>query len=371
MNYLNSILKNLKTKSTIAVSAVVIGASGLGLAIPLAAHAAGCAPTGFYKDGINLTAAAGYINPTSPVTGTVSATGCNIGVFYGPGTHGTVNNATITGSNYYGVVVQQANVNVENSNVNTIGETPLNGDQHGVGIYYATVTSGTATAQPACATTGSTRGTINNNSVSTYQKAGIVANCTGTNVNIENNVVQGQGPVDYIAQNGIEIGVGANAVVNNNLVTDNSYTGAGGASSGGILAYGGAEYGGAYTTNTQITNNIVIGNDVGIWLSNISACGATTCTAATSRTNIDVTGNTIANAGLNNTTGNSATQGYQAGISDQGDGDTIVGNTITGAGYNPASSGPSISTTWIDVSSTNNVKLHNHNDFGYGSGKYF
>jgi hypothetical protein len=363
MNYLNSILKNLKTKSTIAVSAVVIGASGLGLAIPLTANAATCTPTGFYRDTINLTAA--DINPTSPVTGPVDAIGCNIGVFFGPGTHGTINNATITNSNYYGVVVQQAHVNIENSNVHNIGESPLNGVQHGVGIYYATVTSGSATVTPSC-TTGSTRGTIDNNSVSTYQKAGIVANCTGTNVNIENNVVQGEGPVNYIAQNGIEVGYGANAEITGNIVTGNSYTGAGGASSGGILVFGGAWYGGAYTTGIQITDNTVIGNDVGIWLSNISTCGETSCTAATTRTNDVVENNTIANAGLNNTTGNNAGQGYQAGISDQGDHDTIADNIISGAGYNPANSSATIAVFSIDVTSTNHVNLHDRDDHSFG-----
>jgi hypothetical protein len=347
-----STLKKIKTKSLLIVSAVALGVSGLALASPLIAHAAPCTQTGFFRDTINMTAA--VINPTSKVTGNVDATGCNIGVFFGPGHNGSVDGATISNANYYGVVVQQAKVNVVNSNVYNIGETPLNGSQHGVGIYYATV----AGLTNGDCTTGSTKGTIENNSVSTYQKAGIVADCTGTNVAIENNVVQGQGPVNYIAQNGIEVGIGANAVVDNNIVTGNSYTGANGASSGGILVYGGPVYTGSYTTNTQITNNTVIGNDVGIWLSNISACGSTSCSAATSRTNIEVENNTIANAGLNNTTGNTTTQGYQAGISDQGDGDSIFGNKITGAGYNPANSSTKLFTTWIDVSSTNHVRLN-------------
>ena len=42
-----------------------------------------CTPTGLMRDGINLTAA--LVNPSGPVTGTVNATGCNIGVYYGPG----------------------------------------------------------------------------------------------------------------------------------------------------------------------------------------------------------------------------------------------------------------------------------------------
>jgi len=359
MSVYSNTLKKIKTKTSLIISAIVLSAGGLALAIPLSTQAVGCTPTGFVRDGLNMTAA--VVNSPTKVTGNINALGCNIGVYFGPGHNGSVVGATITNANYYGIVVQQAKVNVNDSNIHNIGENPLNGDQHGVGIYYATV----AGVTNGDCTTGSTQGTIENNSVSTYQKAGIVANCPGTNVTIDSNVIQGQGPVGYIAQNGIEIGVGASAVVNNNYVTDNSYTGAGGTSSGGILVYGGAFYGGNYTTNTQVTNNVVFGNDVGIWLSNISACGATSCSAATTRTNINISGNTVSNAGLNNTTGNGPTQGYQAGVSDQGDHDTIVGNTITGAGYDPANSSSSISSTWIDVSSTNNVRLHDYNNKSY------
>ena len=56
---------------------------------------------------------------------------------------------------------------------------------------------------------------------------------------ISNNTVTGEGPVDYIAQNGIQLGYGAKATVTGNTVTGNAYTGANGASSGGILVVGG------------------------------------------------------------------------------------------------------------------------------------
>ena len=45
----------------------------------LSVHAQTCTPTGFYRDGINMTAA--VIDPTTKVTGTVNAKGCNIGVY--------------------------------------------------------------------------------------------------------------------------------------------------------------------------------------------------------------------------------------------------------------------------------------------------
>lgn len=57
-----------------------------------------CTTTGFVRDGIDLTAA--YIDPAS-LPPTVDATGCNIGVYYGPGTTGTVSSVDISGANYY------------------------------------------------------------------------------------------------------------------------------------------------------------------------------------------------------------------------------------------------------------------------------
>lgn len=349
-------IKILKTKAYVIIFSVILGLGALGVVIPLAANAeVNCIETGFYRDGIDMTAV--DVNPTTTVTGNINAAGCNIGIYYGPGENGNVYKATVYGSNYYGIVVQKANVDVTNSNVYDIGETPLNGDQHGVGIYYATIdgiTNGDCT-------NGTTSGKVENNSVSTYQKSGIVVDCTGSNVEVDNNIIQGQGPVNYIAQNGIEIGDGANASVTNNIVTGNSYTGANGASSGGILIYGGPAYGGNYTTNVKIKNNTVIGNDVGIYASNILSCGVSSCLPATTKTNIDIESNIIANAGINNTTGNSTTQGYQAGVSDQGDGDTIVNNNITGAGYDPANSSASIAIFKIDITATNNVKLHIRN----------
>jgi hypothetical protein len=295
---------------------------------------------------------AASINPVGPVGGDIDASGCNIGVYYGPGSHGTVDGANIHGANYYGVVVQKAKVDVQNSNIHNIGDSPLSGNQHGVGIYYATI----AGVTNGDCTTGSTRGSVVNNSVSSYQKGGIVVSCTGSNVDVKKNIVEGQGPVNYIAQNGIQVGLGADSDITGNIVTGNSYTGANLAASGGILVFGGPCYGGDYTTNVDVEDNTVIQNDVGIYLSNLDS--APTCAPASTKTKIDVEDNVISNASLNNTTGNGSTQGYQAGVSDQGDKDKITNNKISGAGYNPSNSSVSISTTWIDVSATNHARVH-------------
>jgi hypothetical protein len=65
---------------------------------------------------------------------------------------------------------------------------------------------------------------IENNSAVHYQKAGIVANCDVV-VTITGNVVDGVGPVPYIAQNGIQLGFMATGEVSGNSISDNFYTG--------------------------------------------------------------------------------------------------------------------------------------------------
>lgn len=344
---INQGVEHIKTKTQMAISTLVLGFSGVGLlaAIPLTAHAATCTPTGFYRDGINMTAA--QINPSGTVSGDVDASGCNIAVYYDNGT-GNVNHADIHGSNYFGVLVNgdtgNATVNITNSKVHDIGETPLNGTQHGVGIYYRGFGTGMAA------------GNIWNDQLFNYQKGGIVANGAGTTADIKDNIVTGQGPVNYIAQNGIQVGYGANAQVTNNTVTGNSYTGANNAASGGILVVGGPCYGDAYTTGTQIVKNTLKGNDIGVWLSNVDG----DCVSApATQTNIKVVNNTISNDAVNNTSGYGYPKGYQAGIADQGNNDKLVNNKISGAGYAPQNTG-SIYSTQIDAdaSFTNSAKVH-------------
>jgi hypothetical protein len=65
--------------------------------------------------------------------------------------------------------------------------------------------------------------TIKNNVVSDYQKNGITANGSVA-ANITGNTVTGDGPISYIAQNGIQVAFGGTAVVKNNVVTGNWYS---------------------------------------------------------------------------------------------------------------------------------------------------
>jgi hypothetical protein len=189
---------------------------------------ASCVATPFIRDGHVLTAA--LINP-APVTLTiVDATGCDIGIYYN--VDGSVDQSTIAGAKYFGVVNHSAHVDVTNSSVSNIGERLFNGTQHGNAIFYTTqnqALDGTTTEA------GSTSGTISGNSVSLYQKGGIIVRGTNASADVLDNEVTGLGPVDFIAQNGIQVSFGGSAVVRDNIVSDNDYTPPGTTSCGILL----------------------------------------------------------------------------------------------------------------------------------------
>jgi hypothetical protein len=191
-------------------AALLIAVPGT-LTMGTTAGAATCFPTTFFsRDGFFLTAA----KSGGSVSGSLDATGCDIGVYFA--TPGSVTaGAQIFGARYFGVVNDGTSVAVEGANIHTIGNTPFDGTQHGVAIYF---------------TNGGT-GTIDGNTVSAYQKGGIVV--TGTNATsgaattatITNNTVTGLGPVAFIAGNGIQVSRGAVAEVRGNAISDNFYTG--------------------------------------------------------------------------------------------------------------------------------------------------
>lgn len=104
------------------------------------------------------------------------------------------------------------------SSIHDIGESPLNGSQHGVGVLYTTVDQAGNTTGPTA--TGTLRGTT----ITDYQKNGVVVSGTGAKATVKNNTVTGQGRIDWIAQNGIQISFGATGTVTGNSVSRNFYT---------------------------------------------------------------------------------------------------------------------------------------------------
>lgn len=191
-------------------------------AIEVSASAA-CTPTGFYRDGLDLTAA--QIGGT--VTGTLDASGCNIGAYFDSTHPGSVSNADISGANYYGVVDNAASpaVSISNSSIHDIGETQPNGSQHGIGVIYTTLNGRSDGSCNACvAEDGSATGTLSGSSIYNYQKNGVVISGKGAAATVKSNTVTGYGMIDYIAQNGIEVASGATASITANAVSGNWYT---------------------------------------------------------------------------------------------------------------------------------------------------
>jgi hypothetical protein len=73
-------------------------------------------------------------------------------------------------------------------------------------------------------TTGTDRSVLmTGNVVTDYQKTGIVASGSVA-VTLRSNTVTGAGPITYIAQNGIQVGFGATAIVKSNSSSRNTYT---------------------------------------------------------------------------------------------------------------------------------------------------
>ncbi|MBE3557898.1 MAG: hypothetical protein IMW89_01565 [Ktedonobacteraceae bacterium] len=288
---------------------------------------ASCTPTGYMQDNINLTAAVVITTSGAVANQTIDATGCNIGVYFAPGSSGVVVNSEIFGANYYGVLVDAGNVTVVQSRIHDIHENPFNGTQHGEGVRIESLHS----SRPAF-------GRIIGNQISAYQKNGIVVNGPLASAFVMRNAVAGQGPTPIIAQNGIEVGRGARATVTQNTVQGNSFTGPTNYVATGILVFGGPCFGAPFTTGTTVIGNTATGNDVGVYLANLeSDC----VSSAATPTQIMVSQNTLRNDAVTNTSGarlNTPPPNlypYQAGVTDVGNRDSIVNNRICGAGYTP------------------------------------
>ena len=141
----------MKKKLAVSLVTGIALASALGASPAVAVTATMCMQTGFIRDGMNLTAAVIADGDISGQTVDASAmpplrpVPCNIGIYYGPGTSGTVEGSEVKGANYFGIVVTgedsvgnlgTTSVDVTSNSIHDIGENPPDGRQHGVGVYY-------------------------------------------------------------------------------------------------------------------------------------------------------------------------------------------------------------------------------------------
>jgi len=112
-----------------------------------------------------------------------------------------------------GVIYQNSSGSIKRSWIrNTQLSMRLNGCQSGNGIFVQSGNGGTSHV------------TIAESRVDGYQKNGITANEVGTTVEVLKNVVVGIGPTTGAAQNGIQVGYGAQGEIEENFVTGNIWS---------------------------------------------------------------------------------------------------------------------------------------------------
>jgi len=160
---------------------------------------------------------------------------------------------------HYGIFVNGgATAQILDNSIVHIRDNPFGGCQNGAGIRVGRMFTGdTGTAS------------IIGNSISDYQKGGIVIDNTGTKATVSYNTVTGVGPSPFIAQNGIQVGRGASATVSYNTVTGNECNVPApicgpdpdaNTQSGGILLFNDAPG----PLNVKVEDNNIFGNDDGV-----------------------------------------------------------------------------------------------------------
>jgi|ECHhosMinimDraft_1075155.scaffolds.fasta_scaffold04654_2 hypothetical protein len=238
-----------------------------------------CTPVTITNQSFEGTATAAYVATSGQtVTGTIDALGCEIGVFVPATASGVTITATIHDASEFGVFVDgdsgitgapnASGITVTESTIYNIGNHNAqgafspNGVQTGFGIFFSN---------------GAT-GSITNNLIYNYQKAGIVV--FDFTSEVSGNTVTGLGPVNFIAQNGIQLGYPKEGYffpasniggVTENVVSQNIYTQ--GSTSGGnpFVATGVLGYfqlgNKGELTSALVSNNNVFNNQADVVVS--------------------------------------------------------------------------------------------------------
>ncbi|TAK57427.1 MAG: T9SS type A sorting domain-containing protein, partial [Bacteroidetes bacterium] len=164
----------------------------------------------------------------------------------------TVQNLTVDGAGrgnanyrFIGIGYYNAGGTINACDVKDVRNTPIDGSQHGTAIYAYVDNSTSRTVN------------VSNNTMSGFQKNGMALNGNNLTATVTGNTITGAGAVDFIAQNGIQIGFGATGSITGNTVTGISYT-PGTWVSTGILLY-------TPTGSIITSNNIVNQAQVGIY----------------------------------------------------------------------------------------------------------
>lgn len=150
---------------------------------------------------------------------TVSSTDRNAVVAVTDGANVTIRGLTVDGagqgnSNHFfiGIGIHNASARVDSVTVAGVSNSPLSGVQSGVAIYAYNDDS----SQRAVS--------IENSTLTGYQKNGIVLSGAGLTADVHNNTITGAGQSNLIAQNGIQVSYGASGTVSGNTVSGNFCT---------------------------------------------------------------------------------------------------------------------------------------------------
>jgi hypothetical protein len=149
----------------------------------------------------------------------------------------------------YGVRVDSGgSANIIGNHIVDIRDLPppptVSGCQNGVAILVGRNFEGT---------TGSAL--IQGNVIERYQKNGPTVDNAGSFARITHNVIRGVGPSATIAQNGMQVSRGADAVVEHNWVADNTYLGAPVFGGTGVLLFAPGSVRVAHTTSVRSDDN--------------------------------------------------------------------------------------------------------------------
>lgn len=214
----------------------------------------------------------------------------------------TVDGAGVGNANYrfMGIAFYNAGGAVSATTIAHIRNTPLDGTQHGVGLYALNDVSQARSI------------TISDNTIFDYQKNGMSVIGAGLSATITGNTVTGAGPLGLglPAQNGIQVSGGAVApLISGNSVSGHFYTGPNW-SAAGLLLY--APGSGAHA----IRDNTLVGNQVGI--------------SANDATEVELIGNEIRDALVEGTESYGVFIYTLGAVSTAG---SVSGNTISGQTY--------------------------------------
>jgi parallel beta-helix repeat protein len=187
----------------------------------------------------------------------------------------------------------------------------FNGCQSGTGIFVESGSGGTSDVE------------IANSSIHDFQKDGITVNEMATQARIRNNVVTGLGPTTGAAQNGIQIGFGAQGTIRENTVTNNVFAPCNAIATCDTVATNILV---TQSDDVRIVDNIVGISQIGIFVDgNNSVVRGNTAFASTVFEGIRVEGDG------NTVNDNRVVNGGEAGIFLAGNNNAVQRNQITDA----------------------------------------